>query len=145
MNITFYKTKSESERLTKTLENAITKTCELIFPFSIESPEIKLTADYNFDYNYASFSYAGKTYYFYISNPPRIENKVMYITLNEDYLATWKDDILNSVGHVVRSSTNYNPYLPDGMITNTNKVDRQYRKVGNGFTLENTYILTVGG
>lgn len=69
----------------------------------------------------------------------------MYITLNEDYLATWKDDILNSVGHVVRSSTNYNPYLPDGMITNTNKVDRQYRKVGNGFALENTYILTVGG
>lgn len=147
MLVKFYQTKSENKVLNKVLTNESDKNCQLIYPLNLIRPQLKLSAvtiDNYSIYNYVSFTFGGKTRYYYVTNF-ELQNDVLYVTLLEDSLMSWKEDILNSKAHILRNANTYNVYLHDNMIVNTNKVNRTYKKIGNGFTTKNTYVLTIGG
>lgn len=147
MQIKCYKCKSKQNDINKVLTDEKIITARLIYPLSIETPSLKLDASGvdNFNqYNYFSLVYGGVTYYYYKSNAI-IESNIITLSLTEDVLMTRKADLLASKAHIIRSSSHYNRMIPDSLIINTSKINRDYRKLGDAFDIINQFILTVGG
>lgn len=105
----------------------------------LQSYDSVQTPIYFSQFNYASL---GDRYYFIVKNDR--DGKVNRLTLREDVLFTYKDDILNSVCHIERSSKG-SQYIPDGMTKKTNKTRLQFKKIGKLCNSGNTYVMTKGG
>lgn len=143
MNVIFAKVTDEKNQIVKTLRNQTTKVCVLKDNCSVVNPVLTLAYDSNIlTKNYCYIAEFGR--YYYITDIT-FANKTLIVSLHCDVLMSYRDDILSSVGHITRTTNRSNKYLPDSFITNTAQVDRQYRKLGTGFTTANTYVLTIAG
>lgn len=146
MNITFYKTKSETNRINKTLSDALTIAGNIKDNTNIVSPTIKVQYNANLlTYNYCYIPVFNR-YYFVTS--VEIDGDILVIALSCDVLMSFKNDILSSKVRVIRSSSSKIKYLPDSLITQTAKTNYTFKKLGTGFNVaENTnnYVLVLSG
>lgn len=143
MNITFYNTPSEYNKLDKALNAPLARVGHLVNDSSILSPVI--TFSYNSDLLGKNYCYIPAFTRYYFVEEMTVNNKVITVSLRCDALMSHKTAILNSYGRIVRSGNMGNKYIVDDMVTLQNKMSTQVRKLGNGFTKADNYIMNVGG
>jgi len=143
MQIKLYTTKSERNRLTKVLNNEVTLTGNLERACDIVNPVIVL----EYDATLATKNYvyiAEFERYYFISNIV-FDDETMIIYLHCDVLMSFRADILASIARVIRSASNYDVMIVDNMIINKANTRTYQRKIGNGFTRANKYLVLIGG
>ena len=146
MNITFYKTKSETNKINKTLSDAITITGSIKDNINIVYPSI--TVQYNTSLLTCNYCYIPVFNRYYFINSVEIDGDILVIALTCDVLMSFKNDILSSKVRVVRSSSSKIKYLPDSLITQTAKTNYTFKKLGTGFNVSentNNYVLVLSG
>lgn len=103
----FYTTHSKENEINKTLQspvevNANINVCEL----DVMRPQFLIkTADISGNYIYIS----KLNRYYFIDTKTNVDNVHTYLTLRCDVLMSWKDEIMNATGHIVKSQ-NGNSY-----------------------------------
>lgn len=143
MQIKLYSTKSERNRLTKVLNNEVTLTGNLERACDIVNPIIVLGYDAILaTKNYVYIADYGRFYF--ISNIV-FDDETMIIYLHCDVLMSFRADILASIARVIRSASNYDVMIVDNMIINKANTRTYQRKIGNGFTRANNYLVLIGG
>ena len=148
MDIKFYKFKLNEKQLNKTLNNPIA-TISGHFRTIFDSLNLQIELKYE-DYkniissNYISLQIENDIIRYYFIRNKKINNGILILECYEDVLMTYKDDIKKSGGIAIRSS-NGSFYLPDELIKKDTKVTWQFRKLGNGLQVGNSYILILGG
>ena len=143
MQIKLYNTKSERNRLTKVLNNEVTLTGNLERACDIVNPMIVLEYDATLaTKNYVYIADFGR--YYFITNIV-FDDETMIIYLHCDVLMSFKADILESIARVIRSASNYDVMIVDNMIINKANTRTYQRKIGNGFTRANKYLVLIGG
>ena len=146
MDITFYKTKSETNKINKTLSDAITLTGSFKDNTNIVLPTI--TVHYNADLLTLNYCYIPVFNRYYFVDSIELDGEFLVIALSCDVLMSFKNDILSSKVRVVRSSSSKIKYLPDSLITQTAKTNYTFKKLGTGFNVAestNNYILVLSG
>lgn len=146
MDITFYKTKSETNKINKTLSDAITLTGSFKDDTNIVNPII--TVHYSADLLTRNYCYIPVFSRYYFVESIELKRDFFVIALSCDVLMSFKNDILSSKVRVVRSSSSKIKYLPDSLITQTAKTNYTFKKLGTGFNVaENTnnYVLVLSG
>jgi len=146
MDITFYKTKSETNKINKTLSDALTITGSIKDNTNIVSPTIKV--QYNANLLTSNYCYIPVFNRYYFVNSVEIDGDILVIALSCDVLMSFKNDILGSKVRVIRSSSSKIKYLPDSLITQTAKTNYTFKKLGTGFNVaENTnnYVIVLSG
>lgn len=143
MNIILYTTKSESNRVTKTLENAATFSGTLRERTNVMYPSFVIQGDVSLvDYNYAYIE-DFKRYYF-ITDLVSERNNLFRIDLTVDVLMTYKDQIKELTAVVDRQEKKFNLYLQDTEFNIDTRMKVVTKKFPRGFD-GNSYILgTVG-
>lgn len=143
MLIQLYRTGAETNRVDKALDSRTDLVGTLIEACDILNPVIKVNYSQtvlNMNYCYID---AFKRYYFITDM--NIKNGVVYLSLHVDVLMTYKDDIKKSTGHIIRSASNPNYYITDNMVTKQTDVQVYTRRIGEGFTRADKYLITIGG
>ena len=106
MEITLYKVLDEVNKLNKTLQNGITINGN--FRSEIDNIDIIVEIETNnFDFNYVSIPVLNK--YYFVRNINHVNAKIIRLILHCDVLMSYKTDILNSKGLIVKGG-NINPY-----------------------------------
>ena len=148
MDIKFYKLKLNEKQLNKTLNTPIS-TISGHFRTVFDSLNLQIELKYESYKNLISANYLSLQIendiirYFFVRNK-KINNGLLILECYEDVLMTYKDDIKKSGGIAIRSN-NGSFYLPDELIKKDTKVTWQFRKLGNGLQVGNSYILILGG
>ena len=140
MNITFYKTKSETNKINKTLTDSISLTGSIKDNTNIVSPTI--TVQYNADLLTCNYCYIPVFNRYYFVNSIELDGDILVIVMS------FKNDILSSKVRVIRSSSSKIKYLPDSLITQTAKTNYTFKKLGTGFNVAestNNYVLVLSG
>ena len=141
MDVVFYNFKFKKNEINKTIPVGTTASCKIKDGASIEAPVLYMRKNDNIiNCNYV---YIQKWNRYYFMEPPEVVGPDMYITLKEDYLQSWKSDILSSIGTATRSNF-YNKNIPDKMVASLPGENIQYRTLSSAFTGE-TYVLILGG
>ena len=141
MDVVFYNFKYKKNAINKVIPSGTTVSCEIKDGASIEAPVLYMRKNNNIiNCNYA---YIREWHRYYFVEPPEVVGPDMYITLREDYLQSWKSDILSSTGTATRSNF-YNKNIPDKMVASLPGENIQYRTLSSAFTGE-TYVLILGG
>ena len=144
MQLVFYKTKSESNAVTKTLTDALTITGHVTDNVSVMKPVFIVGYDARLlkGHNYCYVADFGRYYWV---TPPTVEKQTMVVSMQEDVLMSWSEDIKNADAHVIRSSSNYDKFIADSMIINKANTRTYQRKLGAGFTKNDKYLVLIGG
>lgn len=90
--------------------------CEIFEPFTVTAPTLLFKATGVFEYNY-TFIPEFNRYYFV--KEWTFENGLWKATTEEDFLSSWKTQILNSEQYVERSTMESDEYIYDHQYTNT--------------------------
>lgn len=143
MQIKLYSTKSERNRLTKTLNNEVTLTGNLERACDIVNPIIVL--EYDATLATKNYVYIADYYRYYFISNIVFDDETMIIYLHCDVLMSFRADILASIARVIRSTSNYDVMIVDNMIINKANTRTYQRKIGNGFTRANKYLVLIGG
>lgn len=143
MTINFYLTKSEASKLDKELTATTSKTGELRDECNLIDPVIEFEYDTNI--TASNYAYIPAFNRFYFISSIKVTGKRITVQLHSDVLSSFKNDIKNSTGHITRSASNPNYYLPDSMVTKQANVQVYTRKIGAGFTRADKYLITLGG
>lgn len=142
MNIVLYKTNSEKNRLNKSLTNAYNINGHLKNTISIVNPVIALEYNANIlGYNYCYIPVADRYYYI---NSISINNNTIELSMHVDVLMTFASSIKASVGTITRGNKG-SKYLADPRIKNVAQHTLTHRRLGNGFTKADEYIVTIAG
>lgn len=138
MEILFYNTSSESNRIGKTLENEKTLTGSFKTEVDIQNPVIEVNTNL-LNYNYC---YIPDLNRFYFINKIEITRANFFtVYLHIDVLETYKDEI-KQLHVVVTNSSNGNPYY-DGYISGVDvRTEYQTKQFENNFD-ENGQIVMI--
>lgn len=92
-------------------ECTLKENCDILNPVIVLN---RTYADYKalITYNYAVIEWGFKTRYYFIDDFT-FKNALLEITLNEDYLATWKTEFTASTQYVLRANSAGNSAIPD--------------------------------
>lgn len=143
MNITLYSTPSEYNRLSKALISPLSKVGNLTNDCNLKTPLLELAFDSSILAK--NYCYIPDFARYYFIESMEISNKTIAVSLRCDVLMSFKNDILSSNGRITRSGNMGNKYIIDEMVTSGNHFTTQVRKLGNGFSKADNYIMTVGG
>lgn len=116
--------------------------CNMLEPFDIESPTVSINNTTE-AFNYVSIQFNDRVRFYYI-NKRTIEKHNIILSLTEDYLATFRTEILNSYAHISRSNKG-NRYIKDNLCVQTNKTVYQARKIGKLANSGDFYVMIKGG
>lgn len=141
MEIKLYKVNNSPIEMNKTLTNEITVNGRLRAECSVENPVIEL--EYSSSLTSYNYAYIPEFRRYYFIEPPVYSGKYLTFTMKEDYLYSWKNDILSSQGTATRSNYGNNT-IKDNMILELPKKRVEYRKLGNAIT-GSTYVVIIGG
>ena len=142
MNITLYKTKSESNKINKTLTSSMSFTGTLKNECSILTPTIFIESENLSDYNYLYIKEFNR--YYFINDIKNVRNNIWSITGEVDVLYTYKDKIL-SLPLILEKSENdihSNKMLNDGSYITTTETFEEilnFQSVSDG---NRYYLLT---
>lgn len=142
MEIKFYKTKSEENRINKVITNEIVLTGELKEECDAVNPALTVSLNPILTtYNYVYIP-AFNRYYFI--NSWKVVNKMLVFTLHCDVLMSFKNDILTSKATIIRNKQG-NSYISDSLVLSTNKIKRQCQAIGTPFTKSEKFVIQLGG
>jgi len=106
MQITLYKVLDEPSKLNKTLTGGVTINGK--FRTEIDTIDVIIEIEtIDLDFNYVSIQALNK--YYFVKNITNVNAKITRLILHCDVLMTYKTDILNSKGLVIKGG-NINPY-----------------------------------
>lgn len=143
MYFNFFSYNGNKNAINKELSNPLHIEGHLIEPCDIKNPLIIVKySDEILTKNYVSSNLGVERFYFI--EKIVIEGDTVKLYLHEDVLQTYRADIQNACGYMLRSSQG-NYYLPDEMIKKNTKTEWQFRKLGAGLGSGNKYVLIVGG
>lgn len=150
VNITFYHFTKKPNSTAQVTNSAVHKmfSCMLREGCSLTNPVVLLEAQLSsssnsfqdasgnttdvFSYNYAYIHTQGARRYFFVNNITYSDN-IWVIYMNEDVLATYKDDITGSTQYVARSTSRYNSMLADNIYPT-----EVYERSGHYFFIKGT-------
>lgn len=135
--ITLCNTSSEYYDVTKTTENDVEKSVEIVYPCDILRPTLKLKGG-NISYNYIKNLF-GRNYWI---TGQTLDNGVNYVTCVVDPWASWSSNIYGSTQFVVRSEKHGNPDINDTSFPCTSEPISQMKK-GTLLTQSVTYVIGV--
>lgn len=145
VNIILYESKSQPNKINKSLNSPLSLSCEITDIINIQSPEILIDFDINaIKKNYVFISDFSRYYFVKSMN---IEGNKIRIFLYCDVLMSFKNDILNSEIIARRSSSNYEDYIIDGLIRTTNNTSLHVSRFPYEFIGKPTdnFIMKIGG
>lgn len=129
MELKLYINKSPANKIKKEITDVATIEGSLVGDFNEKAPEIRVK-DISDKANYASID----NKFYFISNITHLTNDVIALTLEIDYLYTYKDDILNMPCFVELASNAERKYLdnPQSKVLSKDKqfICRNYDKLG---------------
>lgn len=138
-------TRDNPNILHKTIVDVATLTGSIKENTDLLNPSILVKADTIPTANYCLIPDFGRWYY--ITDITVVSKDLYLLHCSVDVLQSFKNDILQAEIIAKRSSSWYDPYLPDEMAKNRTDVDITYRKLG-GFSFNpnaGSYVLqTVG-
>lgn len=145
MNVKFYNCSSDPAVVNKYLTGEITLTCQVTDSLDFENPTLLLDlAQSKISKNYALME--GR--YYFLEEPEIINGNHVEIRAHIDDLMTHKSAILNAQIIADRSSSNYENYMEDGMVTDSGKITVKIRKLPKMFdtaNVTNNYVIILGG
>lgn len=127
MEITLYKVLDEVNKLNKTLQNGITINGN--FRSEIDNIDIIVEIETNnLDFNYISIPTLNK--YYFVRNINHVNVKITRLILHCDVLMSYKTDILNSKGLIIKGG-DINPYY--------SSIESESREVINRYNFQYTF------
>ena len=142
MNITLYKTKSESNKINKTLTSSMSFTGTLKDECSVLNPTIFIESENLSDYNYLYIKEFNR--YYFINDIKNVRNNIWSITGEVDVLYTYKDKIL-SLPLILEKSENdihSNKMLNDGSYITTTETFEEILNFQSVADSNRYYLLT---
>lgn len=112
MKVRFYTSFPKRNNSTKQISSEAYTQLDLVLKeaTSIENPVFLISGNH-FNYTYAYIPDWNR--YYFVDQILSSAKDLTQITLKEDYLASWKSDIGNTAAMILRSSSNYNVWIPD--------------------------------
>ena len=142
-----FNNKSANHVVHKNITQIQNTTCEFYGDVDVKRPVVILTTTISKLANYAYIPELHR--YYYIENPVIKNDGRLILYLNSDPLMSFWDEYKNSPCVAKRSSSNYDPYLVDDMISVRENVKYNIRRLSGTFAPSqsgaNHYVLTIGG
>lgn len=142
MNFTLYHNNSPDNYMTKNLTNVGTIVGTFLEPFNMEEPTLVLSKDIDgLDFNYLYCSDV-KRFYFMKTKPVYLDG-IWQVDLKEDYLSTWKNELLEMGAIISRQEKAFNTYLHDDRLPIQEKREVVTIEFPQGFLPERQNILVL--
>ena len=145
MNVKFYNCSSDPAVLNKYLTGELVLPCQVTDSLDYENPTLLLDLTQSkISKNYAFLE--GR--YYFLEEPEIINGHHVEIRAHIDDLMTHKSAIMNAQIIADRSSSNYENYMEDGMVTDSGKITVKIRKLPKIFdtaNVTNNYVIILGG
>lgn len=147
VDVKFYSNFNKRENSTKQpagTDTFVTEKCLLKNSTSVLSPELVLSGNHYTDYTYAYIPDFNR--YYFVSEPTSDAAGLTTMQLKEDYLASHKTAIGNTVAYVAYSSTGYNVNITDPrLVTKTTKTLRATPGTTTYFSTQGCFSLSIIG
>lgn len=145
VQVTFCKSNNDPREIPKSFSGDVVKTCELIEPFNLENPRLKLTLDTTlYGYSYAKLTLGSHNYIYTVNPNYTMQNGLMYISLEMSYIDTYSTEVLNAKAHITRSGSSQEKMIVDEMATQYADDKIQCVNLGHAFTSGKTFIWVKG-
>lgn len=145
MNVKFYNCSSDPAVVNKYLTGEIVLPCQVTDSLDFENPTLLLDLTQSkISKNYALME--GR--YYFLEKPEIINGHHVEIRAHIDDLMTHKAAIMNAQIIADRSSSNYENYMEDGMVTDSGKIAVKIRRLPKIFdtaNVTNNYVIILGG
>lgn len=145
MNVKFYNCSSDPAVVNKYLTGELVLPCQVTDSLDYENPTLLLDLTQSkISKNYALME--GR--YYFLEEPEIINGHHVEIRAHIDDLMTHKAAIMNAQIIADRSSSNYENYMEDGMVTDSGKIAVKIRKLPKMFdtaNVTNNYVIILGG
>ena len=147
INIKTYNNKSANNVVHKDITQIESADCNFYGEVDVKRPVVVLNTTTSKLANYAYI--ADLSRYYYIENAKIQPDGRLMLYLNSDPLMSFWSSFSNSQCVAKRSSSNYDPYLADDMVSIKESVHYSIRKLSGSFAPSqsgaNHYVLTIGG
>ena len=141
MIIKLYKTLSEDNKLDKELTLVREININLLIRSNVTAFDFSLSGDM-IDINYMYIPAFGK--YYFLKSPTVERNGYVSYHVEEDVLMTYKDQIRQETGIILRQENEGNLYITDSTFPVENRNKTFFKKFPNGFSETINYYLIVG-
>lgn len=141
MIIKLYKTLSEDNKLDKELTLVREVNINLLIRSNVTAFDFSLSGD-TVDINYMYIPDFGK--YYFLKSPTIERNGYTSYRAEEDVLMTYKDQIRQESGIILRQENEGNLYITDNTFPVENRNKTFFKKFPNGFEETINYYLIVG-
>ena len=141
MVVKLYKTLSEDNKLDKELTLVKEIGINLLIRSNVTSFDFSLSGDV-VDVNYMYIPAFGK--YYFLKSPTIERNGYTSFRAEEDVLMTYRDQIRQETGIVLRQENEGNLYITDSTFPVENRNKTFFKKFQNGFSETLSYYLIVG-
>lgn len=141
MKILLYNTLSEENKLDKELTLVREIDINLLIRSNVTSFDFSLASDIS-NVNYMYVESWGK--YFFLKSPTIERNGYTSYRAEEDVLMTYKDQIRQESGIILRQENEGNLYITDSTFPVENRNKTFFKKFPNGFEETINYYLIVG-
>lgn len=146
-NIVTYNNKSPKNVVNKMKTQIQSTTCNNWDDIDIKRPVVVLSDTTSKNCNYAYIADFGR--YYFVTGKTITNDGRLLLELDSDPLSSFWGDIKTSPCVANRSSSNYDPYLQDDMISIKEKTNYSVRRLSGSFAPStsgsNHYVLTIGG
>ena len=142
MIIKLYKTLSEDNKLDKELTLVREVNINLLIRSNVTAFDFSLSGN-TVDINYMYIPDFGK--YYFLKSPTIERNGYTSFRAEEDVLMTYRDQIRQETGIILRQENEGNLYLVDGECPTENRNKIFFKEFPNGFNAVLSYYLTIGG
>ena len=142
MIIKLYKTLSEDNKLDKELTLVREVNINLLIRSNVTAFDFSLSGN-TVDINYMYIPDFGK--YYFLKSPTIERNGYTSFRAEEDVLMTYRDQIRQESGIILRQENEGNLYLVDGEYPTENRNKISFKEFPNGFNAGLSYYLTIGG
>lgn len=147
INIKTYNNKSANNVVHKDITQIESADCNFYGEVDVKRPVVVLNTTTSKLANYAYI--ADLSRYYYIENAKIQPDGRLMLYLNSDPLMSFWNSFSGSQCVAKRSSSNYDPYLADDMVSVKESVHYSIRKLSGSFAPSqsgaNHYVLTIGG
>ena len=145
MNVKFYNCSSDPAVVNKYLTGELVLPCQVTDSLDFENPTLLLDLTQSkISKNYALME--GR--YYFLEEPEIINGHHVEIRAHIDDLMTHKAAIMNAQIIADRSSSDYENYMEDGMVTDSGKITVKIRRLPKMFdtaNVTNNYVIILGG
>lgn len=143
MEAKLYVNKSDKNVLLKTLDSESTKTLTLKVDTTIQAPVFTLSSS-NWDNSYNYIYIEELSRYYFIDKVVKLGGGIVELECTIDPLMSFREEILNLSGTIVRSESLYNGYLIDGSYQTYCYENIVTKKFPNAMENDSVILMTMG-